>query len=522
MLFNSYEFILLFLPLTLGIFFLVGRNGRRSRAVAWLVVASLFYYGWWNPAYLALVLGSVAVNYRLGLRLARPASEVLDNRRALLVCGIVLNLGLLAYFKYTGFLVANLSALTDIRFSLSTVVLPLGISFFTFQQIAYLVDAYRGEAGEHRFLHYCLFVTFFPQLIAGPIVHHQEMLPQFDRPRTYVFRHRNLAVGLTFFVIGLFKKVVLADGVAAYAGPVFLAAQQGVPLTLLEAWGGAVAYTFQLYFDFSGYTDMAIGLARCVGIRLPVNFHSPYKALNFADFWRRWHITLSRFLRDYVYISLGGNRKGPARRYLNLMTTMLIGGLWHGAGWTFVAWGGLHGGLLCVTHGWHALRKRLGYSAAEATLTGRWVARAATFATTVVTWVLFRAESFDGAVALYRAMAGANGVVLPWKALGPLNGVFGIGGFLQEVGVRFENSSYLDTTGAGFLLLLLAVCWGLPNTQEFMKDFRPALMSHLKITRGWQLLTWRPSAGWSLAIAAMAVAGITSLSRVSEFLYYQF
>ncbi|MGR9037820.1 MAG: MBOAT family O-acyltransferase, partial [Gammaproteobacteria bacterium] len=352
MLFNSYGFIFLFLPVVLTVFFMIGKKEHHSIAIAWLVGASLFFYAWWNPAYLGLMLGSILFNYAIGISLS--SDEFKSSRKGILIIGITANLALLVYYKYANFFVDNLNALFGRFLYLDTVILPLAISFFTFQQIAYLVDTYKGETKELNFLHYCLFVTFFPQLIAGPIVHHREMLPQFERDSLYSINVKRHAVGYTIFAFGLFKKLVLADGIAAYAIPAFQAADAGIQLTLFEAWTGALAYTFQLYFDFSGYSDMAIGLAMMFGIRLPLNFNSPYKATNIIEFWRRWHMTLSRFMRDYIYIPLGGNKKGLVGRHLNLMITMLLGGLWHGAGWNFMFWGGLHGFYLIANHFWRS------------------------------------------------------------------------------------------------------------------------------------------------------------------------
>ncbi|MFQ5488405.1 MAG: MBOAT family O-acyltransferase, partial [Gammaproteobacteria bacterium] len=339
MLFHSYGFIFLFLPLTLLGFFLLGRYGLLRWALAWLVLASLTFYGWWNVEYLFLLLASIVVNYLLGRALA-PSQRTTASARVLLAIGIGLNLALLAYFKYAAFIVGNFNQLLGSDYRVHEIVLPLAISFFTFQQIAYLVDAYYGRAQEYSFLNYSLFVSFFPQLIAGPIVHHREMMPQFEGRRIFRFSYEDMDVGLLIFCIGLFKKVLLADGMAQFSEPVFAAAAGGLELSFFEAWGGALAYTLQIYFDFSAYSDMAIGLAWMFGIRLPLNFASPYKAINIIEFWRRWHMTLSRFLRDYLYIPLGGNRKGRERRHLNIMATMLLGGLWHGAAWTFVVWGG--------------------------------------------------------------------------------------------------------------------------------------------------------------------------------------
>lgn len=341
MLFNSYPFILLFLPTTLLGFFLLAKIKHRL-AAAWLAAASIFFYGWWNPAYVLLLLTSIGMNYAFGVRLARLHAAGRDEHAGhLLTVAVVADLLLLCYYKYADFFLTNLGKLAGTPLGLAEIALPLGISFFTFTQIAFLVDARRGEAKEYSLIHYCLFVTYFPHLIAGPILHHGEMMPQFRNDATYRVKWENLAVGLTLFLIGLYKKTVLADGIAEFVGPAFNAAAAGSSLTLLNAWVAALAYTFQIYFDFSGYSDMAIGLSRLFGIVLPLNFDSPYKATSIIDFWRRWHITLSRFLRDYLYVSLGGNRKGTTRRYLNLFLTMLLGGFWHGAGWTFMCWGAM-------------------------------------------------------------------------------------------------------------------------------------------------------------------------------------
>lgn len=386
MLFNSYEFIFVFLPLTLFVFFQISRTGYHQLAIAVLIVASLFFYAWWQVSCLVLLLVSIFFNYLLGIALSRHDKKIFLSKQGLLTFGIVVNLGLLGYFKYANFLVFTTNNLLSTSFSLQPIVLPLAISFFTFNQIAFLVDAYRGEAKEYDFFKFSLFITFFPHLIAGPIVHHKEMIPQFDEKSVYQFKPENLAVGITIFFIGLFKKVVFADSIAVYATSVFDAAQT-VHLTCFEAWSGALAYSLQLYFDFSGYSDMAIGAAWMFGIKFPLNFDSPYKAVNIIDFWRRWHITLSRFLRDYLYVPLGGNRKGKLRRYLNLMITMLLGGLWHGAGWTYVVWGGLHGIYLVVNHQWHSFRQELGHDLSKSHWWSRGLGCLITFLAVIVAWV---------------------------------------------------------------------------------------------------------------------------------------
>src|SRR5262245_43136909 len=329
MLFNSYEFIYLFVPVTALLFFAISAGGRATLAAAWLGLASLLFYGYWRPRYVLLLLASIVAHYAMGRGIVwlRGRHRARDGR-LLLGAAIAFNLGLLAYYKYANFFTDSLSALTGLDLHLHRIVLPIGISFFTFTQIAYLVDAHRGRARESSPVHYLLFVSYFPHLIAGPILHHSEMMPQFADPRTYRFDSANFSLGAVLFFIGLFKKVVLADGVQPFVGPVF-DADPSYPLTFIEAWGGALAYTLQLYFDFSGYCDMAIGVSKLFNIDLPLNFDSPYKAHNIIEFWRRWHMTLSRFLRDYLYIPLGGNRRGRPRRYFNLIVTMLLGRLWH-------------------------------------------------------------------------------------------------------------------------------------------------------------------------------------------------
>ena len=354
MLFNSYSFILIFLPIVIGGFYIFSRTDDRRSMVAFLTLSSLVFYGWWNPKYLLLILISILVNFFISCKI-RPDSPL---SRPWLWIGVAFNLGLLGYFKYASFFVDVAASVSGMPWHIPGIVLPLAISFFTFQQIAYLVDTFRGDGTDQSFMDYCLFVTFFPQLIAGPIVHHKEMMPQFMDPQRFRFAASNLGLGLSVFFAGLFKKVIIADSMALYATPVFQAAETGVPIGLIDGWGAALSYTFQLYFDFSGYTDMATGLALMFGIRLPVNFLSPYKAASIIDFWRRWHMTLSRFLRDYLYIPLGGNRQGPGRRMANLMLTMILGGLWHGAGWTFVLWGALHGIYLMINTLWRAILQR--------------------------------------------------------------------------------------------------------------------------------------------------------------------
>jgi len=343
MLFNSYPFIFLFLPIVLLGYFALGRQGKLA-PVIWLALASLAFYAFSGWQFVPLLLASIAFNATVGyLLIARKMRAGL--RLAALIVGVGGDLLVLGIFKYAGFFAANLNALFSTAFAVN-ILLPVGISFYSFTQIAFLVDAYRGNVARYALPHYALFVTYFPHLIAGPILHHKDMIPQFEdakRPDPHL-----ILCGLIIFGIGLFKKTGLADGIQPL---VALAFGQATP-SFDQAWIGALAYTFQLYFDFSGYSDMAIGMSLMFGIFLPLNFDSPYKATSIIEFWRRWHMTLSQFLRDYLYIPLGGNRRGRVLRYLNLMITMLLGGLWHGAAWTFVAWGALHGPISAsITHG---------------------------------------------------------------------------------------------------------------------------------------------------------------------------
>jgi alginate O-acetyltransferase complex protein AlgI len=352
MLFNSYSFIFLYLPVVLIGFFIAGHAGRYRVGAAWLAILSLAFYGWTDPWHLTpLILTSISFNFIAGSALSKTRN------RNILALAVFINLVALAYFKYTAFLISTSNYLTGWTLEIPEIALPIGISFYTFTQIAYLVDSYRGEAREYNPIHYLLFVTFFPHLIAGPILHHKEMMPQFGRVSTYRFNLLNFLLGSAWFTAGLFKKVILADGISRFSDPMFDAAASGHIPGMLEAWTGTMAYTLQLYFDFSGYSDMAIGLGLMFGIQLPLNFDSPYKASSLIDFWRRWHMTLSRFLRDYLYIPLGGNRRGRVRRHINLLVTMVLGGLWHGASWNFVLWGAIHGGGLLINHCWRDITR---------------------------------------------------------------------------------------------------------------------------------------------------------------------
>jgi D-alanyl-lipoteichoic acid acyltransferase DltB (MBOAT superfamily) len=450
-LFNSYQFIFFFLPAVFFLYFFLLKQRWIVGAKGFLVFASLFFYSWWNIDYLPLILSSMLFNYVVGSTLNETFKTIRTHKKTILTIGVVANLALLGYFKYSDFLIENLNMLTGASVPLLHLALPLAISFFTFQQIAYLVDSYRGETREYDFLNYALFVTFFPQLIAGPIVHHAEMMPQFASRWNAVKRYRHIATGLFVFSLGLFKKVVIADSFAQWANRGF---DGGVALNFFESWATSLSYTFQLYFDFSGYTDMAIGAALLFNIKLPFNFDSPYKALDIQDFWRRWHMTLSRFLRDYIYIPLGGNRKGEVRTYTNLMLTFLLGGIWHGAGWTFVFWGFLHGAALVLHRFW----KVLGFTLPT------FFAWLLTFLFINISWVFFRANEWGDAIRILKGMVGLHGIVLPLS--------------LERYAAKFVEwssvtlGSVTEHLGGGSELLLalalgLGVVLFLPNSNSF-------------------------------------------------------
>ncbi len=476
----------MFLPLTFFVYFYLNKKRLTEASKGFLVVSSLFFYSWWNVIYLPLILISMVFNYVIGASLTQNNTNTKVSRKHLLILGVIGNIGLLGYFKYSDFFISNVNTIFDTDVPLLHLALPLAISFFTFQQIAYLVDSYRLETKEYDFLNYAVFVSFFPQLIAGPIVHHKEMMPQFAKIANKTIRYDNIAKGLFIFSIGLFKKVVIADTFAVWASKGFDVAEN---LNLIEAWATSLSYTFQLYFDFSGYTDMAIGAALLFNIKLPINFDSPYKSKDIQEFWRRWHITLSRFLKDYIYIPLGGNRKGNFRTYNNLMATFIIGGIWHGAGWTFVFWGFLHGLALVI----HRIWKSFGFK-----LWG-WIAWLITFNFINIAWVFFRAKEWEDAIKVLTGMFSFDNIVLPAQLESKLS-------FLSTYGITFANWAK-DIGGTnrtaiwlivGFVLILF-----FSNSTQKLKKFKLSYQNALL-------------AGFAF------VAGVLSLNRVSEFLYFNF
>nr|WP_269448403.1 MBOAT family O-acyltransferase [Anaerosporomusa subterranea] len=372
-----------------------------------LLLASLVFYSYWNPPYILLIVASIIFNFTLVNQFDRYPAKA----KTLLWIGMLVNLAPITYFKYYNFFIHNINDAFHTSFIKPELFLPLGISFFTFQQISYLLDYYRGITTKPRFLYYALVVCFFPHLIAGPILIYRDIIPQLKDLRTYGISWRNICIGLGLISLGLFKKVVIADSISPWVGEVF---NNNEPLKFWDAWIGALSYTYQIYFDFSGYSDMAIGLGKLFNVSLPVNFNSPYKSTSIIDFWRRWHITLSRFLREYVYIALGGNRGTELRRYVNVFTTMLLGGLWHGAGWNFIVWGGAHGLIICINHLWRKVNQRLGIPIFKP------LAWLMTFTSVIFCWVMFRAQSFTQGWEFIKVMTGLQTAelgVLPLKRL---------------------------------------------------------------------------------------------------------
>ncbi len=487
MLFNSFEFIFVFLPLSVVLYYFLTHKRLVEAAKGLLVFASLTFYSYWNIRYLPLILSSMLFNYIIGNLLSgnTRSGKSPISKKSVLFFGVTANLGLLGFFKYSDFFLSNLNIFLSHNIELLHLALPLAISFFTFQQIAYLVDSYRGETKEYDFLNYAVFVSFFPQLIAGPIVHHREMMPQFARLRNKLINYRHIAMGLFLFSMGLFKKVIIADTFSVWANVGFDTAAN---LNFIEAWSTSLSYTFQLYFDFSGYTDMALGIGLLFNIKLPINFNSPYKALSIQDFWRRWHITLSRFLRDYIYIPLGGSRKGDFRTSANLLVTFVLGGLWHGAGWTFVFWGFLHGSALVIERLW----RKTGW------VLPRLLAWFITFNCINIAWIFFRANTWQDALKVLKGMFSFDSIVLGRE-------LYAIMPYLSKIGITFGDwissiqgdKDTLLWIFAGFILIHLK------NSMEQLENFKPTI--------------WRV-----LMASSLFAYSVISLNNSSDFLYFNF
>jgi alginate O-acetyltransferase complex protein AlgI len=504
MLFNSYLYIFIFLPITLSVFFFVARRAGETTAICWLIAMSFVFYAWWNPAYVPLLAGSILFNYWCGRSLQNA-----DNRHiagAVLVLGITCNLLLLGYFKYAGFFAGIANALSGTEFLVGEIMLPLAISFFTFQQIAYLVDGYKKIVTSSGFLRYCLFITFFPQLIAGPIVHHKEMMPQFQESRIFCFLSSNLALGSAIFIVGLFKKVVIGDSLDGLVTPAFSAAELGENPGFYSSWLAAFAFSLQVYFDFSGYTDMAIGSALMIGIQLPVNFFSPYKAASISELWRRWHMTLTRFITEYIFTPISHKLARLSLKLASntwlllilasvipLIITFVLVGLWHGAGWNFVLFG-LYQGLLLSLHAlWQQMKraKRRKFT----------IPKSLSVALTLLAWVwgvvLFRADSLTGITAMYAAM-------LDISSLSAMKGA----------------SLY----SAAVVVVLYGLTLILPNTEQLFHQHRPRLsdksLEKLRISA--TRIYWKESIPCAIFFAALFFTAMVFMTRKIEFIYFQF
>lgn len=490
MLFNSYEFIFVFLPVSFFIYFYLNHKRLTTASKIWLVFASLFFYSWWNIVYLPLILTSVFFNYAI-------ASAIVDrdelkkkyfSKKSLLQIGLVFNIGLLAYFKYADFFISNTNSLVNTDIGLLHLALPLAISFFTLQQIAFLVDSYEGLAKEKKFINYIMFVTFFPQLIAGPIVHHKEMMPQFVSIRNKAKNYKNIALGLFILSIGLFKKVVIADTFAIWATAGF---DTATTLNLFEAWFTSLSYTFQLYFDFSGYTDIAMGAALLFNIKLPINFNSPYKATGIIDFWQRWHITLSRFVTTYIYTPLvkSFDNLNFHKAMVATFVTFLIAGLWHGASWMFVIFGGLHGLALVVNNYWKKTKIKI----------NKILAWFITFNFVNITMVFFRAEEWDDAIKVLSSMFSLDNIMLP-------NILESVLPFLNKYGVEFGWFTQ-NIQGKSFTLVFLIIGFILvlffENSSKKLDNFKLNFINSF------------------IFVMAFTIS-LYKLSGYSEFLYFRF
>ena len=495
--FNSYSFLLLFLPSTLLFFYLASQIKGNRWSTVWLVGASLVFYGLWDWTLTCLLIGSVLTNYSLGMSL--NSDRIKEGRSKKILCfGIICNLGVLVFFKYFG--VYGITQ-TQVFSSVleSNFVIPIALSFFTFQQIIYLLEVWRGGLGEIKLLNYFLYITFFPQLLNGPIIRPNEFFPQLQDKKFFKVKADQLAAGLTLISCGLFKKVVLADGIARYANSAFDAVAQGAVLSLEEAWSGVLSFTLQIYFDFSGYSDIAIGLGCIFGLRLPANFESPYKASSLIDFWHRWHMTLSRFFRDYIYIPLGGNRNGALKRSGNIFMIMLVGGIWHGTGASFIVWGGAHGICLMINHFWRELRVSLGQSLGSKNILSEILNRIITFLTVAVLWALFRAESLNVAVSIIQSLFG----------------------FHTSPDVDFNNIKISEDR----LWFLILIVWFAPNMKEIMSKYfegeNVGVAQHNSVI-GRRWYHWYPNTWWAAFTSILFIMSLLELAQTERFIYFQF
>ena len=476
MVFSSYEMIFAFLPIVLIVYFSLSKLTNGLYQKVFLILASLFFYGYFNPSYLVIIIASIIINYIIAWFMCRY-EEKTSLKKILLAAGIVFNIGLLGYFKYYDFFISNINAAFNLDFPIKNLLLPLGISFFTFQQFSFLISVYKKEEKLGNFVDYSLFVTFFPQLVAGPIVLYNEMMPQFVDDKNRRFNFDNFSKGIYIFCIGLFKKLVIADTVALFVNNGF----EIINLSLPTAWIVTLSYTLQIYFDFSGYSDMAIGLGKMFNINIPVNFNSPYTSESITVFWRKWHITLGRALSTYVYIPLGGNRKGKLRTYINLFVTFLVSGLWHGAAWTFIIWGALHGVFMVIERRFNKIISKI----------PKYVRIVATFIVVNFLWVLFRATSFTQALNIYKGMFNFNNFSLSQIPSLCLDGIVELPSKIAIIYV------------VGLVLLLSFIVFFTKNSISKLENFKPTTKN--------MILT-----------VVLFVISVIHLSKLSVFIYFNF
>jgi alginate O-acetyltransferase complex protein AlgI len=543
-LFNSYQFLFAFLPITLVGFFALGTVSRMW-ALRWIIFVSLLFYAWWRPLNVLLIAPSILINFALARTLQRLSEDERGRRtsRLVLLLGIAFNIAFLGYFKYIDFGRSTINDIFGTNLVLTHIILPLGVSFITFQKIAFLVDVHAKRVRQFTFQDYALFVLFFPQLIAGPIVHYREMMPQFNGASCR-FNKENFAVGLTLLSFGLFKKVVLADHMATVITPIYNEAASGNEVSLLLAWAAAVGFTLQIYFDFSGYSDMALGLARFFGIRLPQNFYSPLKASSIIDFWLRWHMTLTRFLTAYIYnpLTLWLTRQRAAKGGLGLagskttigafiyllmfpiLLTMFVSGLWHGAAYGFVVWGLLNGFYLATNHAWRLIRPQLW---SDRQSYGRFMqplGRLLTFTSVAVAMVFFRSPTLTSAIDLMKGLIGHNGVALPqaiFDHLGPVAGWLHRGGVASVDSELWSGQEFTRMVMWIFALMLIALAC--PNTLQILARYEPALgVKPLTSNFAGRRIEWNPCLPWAIGMSIVTAIGIFFVGGESEFLYWQF
>jgi len=518
MLFNSYEFVFLFLPLLVFLFYFCSSRSR-SLSATLLIAFSLFFYGWWNWSYVLILVVYVLFNFIWGNRFVLPERSSVK-RRVFLGLGILANLSALFYFKYLDFIISTINTLVGTNFPLTKIILPPGISFFAFTSIAYLIDVFRKNFYDCSFLHFSLFQCFFPHLVAGPILRPSEVIPQLDSRDSNSFSPLNFSCGMSLFTLGLFKKVILADNFSLFVDPSFSATAKGHLVYPLDGWVSALSYTFQLYFDFSGYSDMAIGLAKLFNITFPSNFTSPYKATSIIEFWRRWHMSLARWCRDYIYIPLGGNRKGALRRYVNLFLTMFVVGIWHGAGLTFVVWGVWHGLLLVANH---LIRSLVSPYAEKSSILSSIIllfSAPVTFLCVMFGWIVFRAESLSSAWGLMKCMFAFQGMSLPlsWRET-----------LLSSLSLEFvakitftPHVFFKDFEAVLWLFFGLLLVFFSPNTLQIMGRAQPVFEETSPLPRFFGWLSWRPTPVFALVCAVLLTTCIVNMTKSSPYLYFQF